>query len=416
MKNKFLLILLSAAICLSLALPAFANDAFAQCVGLVNVPFGVPSVDGVIGETEGWSDAVSIDKTLYGTAWSSESDFKFSFDFYTAYDEKGIYIAADIKDNFTLRRGSDLSQIENGTVISSENYIYDENGMAFDGDDFIFMLDPHNYFARNGFDDRYDYTAWYNVGLTESGAKLIRTRFNDGEVAGAAVAGAKTDDGWLFEAFIPYSEIIKDAAAASDGAFNITEAQLAEATKGNMFEDGFADKRSDATFTSAEIIYADRYKTADGNTETWQRYCTVASSVRGINGESSDSVSAACYGIFLRMLEKGSTEDTGRIAGFGGNQFDGTSSVDAEHAAMLGKTDKNTDDEDKKEETTTETVETTGSIAEETSKVSHDQKEDKPSRLPALVPLACILLVGVVAAVIVKKKSAPDEDKKEKND
>ena len=417
---KKILSLILTAVLLTAALTVFsnANDYFTECVGVVNVGLSSPSVDGEISDSDGWSNPVHVDRTKYGTAWSSESDFRTEYDLYIAYDENGLYFAADIKDDFTLQDGYGKT-IKNGTVISSENYTYDDDGMVFDGDDFIFMLDMQNFLARSGYTSNRDFTAWYNVGLTGGGAKMLRSRFNEGEIEGAKVSGHTTDDGWLFEAFIPWTEISKDCSAASDGEFAPTAKELATAATGNMFADGFADRSNDNTFTAAEVIYVDRYTDESGSVQTWQRYCTVAASVRGDRGEGSDSVSVACYGIFLRFLDKQSTETTGRLDGFGGDAFMGSGKVDIELAKTLGEVnEKEKPAETEKSDSETDKAPVAPKAETEKATDNTNKKDDREPRVLVLIPIGCIIAALAVVFVIVKKQSKKNtgENKPTKTD
>ena len=172
MKKRILPVFI-ALLLLVLPVSALANEP----VGIVKVGYSTPTVDGNIGgAAEGWNCGFELNNTLYGTAWSAHEDYRWVCRYYTAYDKDGIYCAADMDDNFDLVFDAAGSTIHNGFIYSTEDTsASDDNGFAFDGDVFILALDPQNYFMREGYESQSDFTAWYNVGLFESGAKIYRT-------------------------------------------------------------------------------------------------------------------------------------------------------------------------------------------------------------------------------------------------
>ena len=304
---------------LALMLPLFgiavtANDDFRKEVGAVDVNRATPDIDGIIKKDEGWGSATHIDKSNYSTAWTSMRTYEWNCDSYFAYDENGLYFALDINDDFELTDenfGADGVRTV-GTVISDpdDDSYADADIASFNGDTFIITLDPLNYFINNSTPHTKQFTARYSVGITEDGAVLDR-RIYDGDkesfvrydISSSYVNGRLTENGWQFELFISFEDIASDCEILSDGQWIPDAEELGAASTGEIYDErGFADRKNGNTWYSADYIYVDRYIDEDSlETETWQRYCTVATYVNGYSGDSTDGISNACDGIYMKL-------------------------------------------------------------------------------------------------------------------
>ncbi len=229
----------------------------------VAAPKAKPTLDGVPLAEEGWSAPAKLArgyvKTLMDYTYVCAADA----DIYFAYDEGGLYYAADITElaevdgeetgnSFMYSRGEDWIDNEGPTA---------ENIVGYDGDVFILALDPLGLYIRNGYIAATDYTVWYCVGLFEGDeARMFRTRANTGDITDEVkVSGKATEKGWSFEAYLPWELIIADMEEYTYGRATCTVEDLIQ---------GGAQFRSAA-------IYMDRFDDPEmGEVNTRGSYMT----------------------------------------------------------------------------------------------------------------------------------------------
>lgn len=276
-----------------LSLTVYANPDMQADIGNINVPMSTPTIDGSINANEGWSEGVYAYKDLMAT-FGNTNDILQSFYLYYAYDEDGLYYAADILDNsFVLSTGEDdIDNVQNDFNIKNE-VVY-----GYNGDIFTFVIDPLGRFLYEGYLANNDYNAWYSVGIFEGNVcRMFRGHNRSGDItAEVKVNGQTTDSGWRFEAFIPWDFICQDAEDMSFGDITVTPAELYA---------GGAQHR-------AMAIYMDRFVDPEsGDVATFQRFATCGHVLAdGLMGYLSSGVCLKAYGITLTMEGNGETAET----------------------------------------------------------------------------------------------------------
>ncbi len=275
-------------------LSVFANPNMKGDIGTIKIPdMASPMVDGDITAEEGWSEGVYAHRDLMAT-FGNTNEINQSFWLYYAYDQSGLYYAADIKDNsFTYSTGpDDIDNVKNDFNIKNEN-VY-----GYNGDIFTFVIDPLGVFLDTGFTANDDYTAWYSVGIFEdSGCHIYRGHSNPAELtADVKVSGKATAEGWLFEAFIPWDYICEDTESMSYGEIKVTEEQL--------YAGGAAHR--------VMAIYMDRFYDDEAEqVATFQRFSTCAYKLYdGLSGYLSSGMPIKCYGITLELGEAPANQET----------------------------------------------------------------------------------------------------------
>ncbi len=270
----------------AMLVPVMAEeDNFLGEIGEIPCPWGAPTVDGTIDTAEGWSAAQYIDKTNTDGAWGGE-EVVITGNIYRAYDDKNLYIAADIViPELSLSEGEDwIEGDETG------------NKPGWDGDVFVYTLDPLAEFVNLGFAS--DVGIWYCFGIFEGNVvRTYRSHVNDGEVSDVVkAAGAVTDGGWRFEAAIPWETICKDVEDISYGDIVLTPADILKA--GNKI--------------SSEMLYYDRVYDPEATERiTGSRYATICTTCPdGTPGPSATPWQLKCYGMHFILGEKPSAEDT----------------------------------------------------------------------------------------------------------
>ena len=235
----------------------------------VDMPRCSPLIDGTI-EEEYWSDPAYLNGPTAGHFWGS-NDLTSEAKLYFAYDDTGLYFAADITDN------DQLSGFTYCTGYDDINNSGSTRPYGFNGDVLTLMLDPLGVYEQK----TYPYTVWYNVGLFEDGSiRVYRSRVNEGEITSSCTAaGSVTENGWKFELFIPWSVIISDSNAISSSKITVTNDELIA---------------PDAV-SRASVMYMDR---ADG--DTWGRFITVCEKTYdGYDGCVTNGTSPKTYGLKL---------------------------------------------------------------------------------------------------------------------
>lgn len=290
--------MLKRTICILLLLSCFAltvsaNPNMQADVGNINVPMSAPTVDGNIDPNEGWSEGVYAYKDIMAT-FGNTNDILQSFYLYYAYDEEGLYYAADIlDDSFVLSTGED--DIDN---VKNDFNIKDEVVYGYNGDIFTFTIDPLGRFLNEGYLANTDYNAWYSVGIFEGNiCRMYRAHNRSGDItAEVRVNGAVTDAGWRFETFIPWNFIVQDTEDISFGDITVTPAELCA---------GGARHR-------AMAIYMDRFVDPEsGDVATFQRFATCGYVLAdGLMGYLSSGMCLKAYGITLTMEGDGRVTDT----------------------------------------------------------------------------------------------------------
>ncbi|MBQ4562780.1 MAG: hypothetical protein IJA55_10680 [Clostridia bacterium] len=263
-------------LCLIMLLPTFVFGYAGEVEQnpAVSMPKATPVIDGTI-EYGAWSDPAYLNDATSGRFWDINEPTS-EAELYFAYDDNGLYFAADITD----------SSEANGFVPSTGYDDIDNLGTkkpyGFNGDVMSLMLDPLGVYEKSS----YQTTAWYNVGIfSDNTVKVYRSQVNEGDITSSVSAkGSITEDGWCFETYIPWSIIVSDVSSATGSKLSVTQAKLA--TVGSV--------------SRAACMYMDRYYTAGGSVNTWGRFITVCEKTYdGYSGTSTSGVAAKAYGITL---------------------------------------------------------------------------------------------------------------------
>ncbi|MBR5515046.1 MAG: hypothetical protein IKU52_02445 [Clostridia bacterium] len=279
--KKFLIILFTALMFLSTFVHSFAfevdwEEDFVAEIGNISLPEATPSIDGQITEGEGWSEAKYFDKTNTEGAWGGQVVDVYG-NLYRAFDSENLYIAANINiPEYSLCEGEDwIEGTDTGDL------------PGWDGDVFILSLDPMQALLNQGFGT--DPAAWYCIGLFDGGeVRTYRTHINDKEITDIVSAkGNVTENGWMFEAAIPWKTICDDIEELSFGYVEITPEDILK--EGNII--------------SASMIYYDRrYDPEADKRITHSRYVTVATVFPdGTLGVVGTPWTIQAHGIFLNV-------------------------------------------------------------------------------------------------------------------
>ena len=270
----------------AMLVPVMAEeDNFLGEIGEIPCPYGAPAVDGAIGTAEGWSAAQYFDKTNTDGAWGGE-EVVITGNIYRAYDDKNLYIAADIViPELSLSEGEDwIEGDETG------------NKPGWDGDVFVYTVDPLGEFVNLGFGS--DVGIWYCFGIFEGNVvRTYRTHVNDGEITDTVkAAGTVTDGGWRFEAAIAWETVCKDVEDISYGDIVLTPADLVKA--GNKI-------------TSSMIYYDRVYDPEQTERITGSRYATICTTCAdGTPGTSATPWQLKTYGMHFILGEKPAADTT----------------------------------------------------------------------------------------------------------
>ncbi len=274
-----------------LGMTVYANPNMQGDIGNINVPKSAPMIDGNITSAEGWSEGVYAYKDLMAT-FGNCNDILQSFYLYYAFDENGLYYAADILDNsFVFSTGED--DIDNK---KNDFNIKNENVYGYNGDIFTFTMDPLGRFVEYGYMGNTDYNGWYSVGIFEGNiCRMYRGHNRSGDITDQVkLQGHTTDKGWCFEAFIPWNFFIEDAEDMSFAEICPTVEEMAKAGAKHR----------------AMAIYLDRFVDPEsGDVATYQRFATCGYElIDGLLGYLSSGMCLKAYGITL-SLEGSHTSD-----------------------------------------------------------------------------------------------------------
>lgn len=175
-----------------------------------------PTVDGNITKTEGWSEPAYMneDTLLYD---DKKLPLNIFAEVYFAVDSEGFYFAADITENIrayspgaVIPEWSD-KEVEAGLVYSSYHEI---DGYREDGDCFSLGIDVMDILREYGEpQSSYRRCPKYNIYIYSDGSLKMFSydRFGDSDITDRVLLkGAATEEGWRFEAWLPWSLIRED--------------------------------------------------------------------------------------------------------------------------------------------------------------------------------------------------------------
>ncbi|MBR5515418.1 MAG: DUF4838 domain-containing protein [Clostridia bacterium] len=249
--KKVLLFILTLIISIHFTVPSFAittyyMDKFEEAAGDVSVPVN-----------NGWSETLHIDETNYIPSYDRFSDNYPKADMRFKYTDEGLCFYADIEDeDFIFTTG------RNNFYYGIDMYRKESDFYAWNGDVFIFTVDPANILLNSGLTLASDYEAWLCFGMTEDEKIVVRrTRFGEADLTEKIEAtGCVTDKGWQLEACIPWDIIAS--------LVDLTSFGIAEFNKAAILEKG--------TLSKACVIFMDRYfDNETGKNETGNRLSTL---------------------------------------------------------------------------------------------------------------------------------------------
>ena len=262
-------------------------------------PKAKPTIDGVIAENEGWSNAVYLNET-YGTRSWGSNPLMAKADIYFAYSDSGIYFAVDLTEIATgewyngatgeIQTYTKLSSGVTDSIIESTGldttYENDTTNYGFDGDVICFTIDPLGLLEK----DEYNNLTRYNVAFVNGKTEVYRSVTNNGFITEEVEAVCVIDhenNKMMCECYIPYSIICSDLNAETNGKYSLTPDDLSEYD---------AESR-------AMITYMDRFIDPEQEAvETFSRYMTVCRKTwDGRDAIHSDSAYVTRdYGIIIK--------------------------------------------------------------------------------------------------------------------
>lgn len=363
----------------------------------IQMPYASPVIDAVIDENEGWSAPALFDNSTVGYFWAHQT-LTTSADLYFAYDDNGIYVGADIIERDFVsaidQNGNPADYVGNYFIPSTGeddiNPSGDRNDYGWNGDVFIFAIDPLGQFNEAGFMANSDYTAWYCIGLFEDGSsRMYRSKVNYGEITNQVKLGAKTtEEGWTLEAFIPWEIIVKDAEDMGFGDVTVTE----------------EDMIKNAATSRATVMYMDRFFDTEGEiVDTWGRYITVPQyTSAGIAGPMSSGDCVCAYGLTLvnageQSADQQDTTDSGSTDNNTSVPDDTTSEVN--NSVSTTDTAKNEDSNNSETGTVSKTPTTTKTPA--TNKNTATTNKNNPASSAQTFDAGIAVAIGVLAISVV---------------
>lgn len=292
-----------------------------------------PTLDGVISDDEGWSDPAYLDYDQVGFSWRFQ-DMTTYAELYFAYDDNGLYFAADVTEDsflsavneagdpkdflgntFVLSTGyDDLSNETEEVVPGSGKEVYP---YGYNGDIVALTLDPHCVLINKaGLTGNADRPPQYNIGLFEGEeegtveARVYLTYAQSKELTGEgsevkAAATLKDEEtrteitlagreyeakktGAQMEIFIPWTQIYDDMVYVS---------LLDEEEIGFTAE----DLAKSGSVMRAAVTYMDRFYDEEGQVyDNWGRFITVCAKTKnGLRGNETSQTTIDSLGLTL---------------------------------------------------------------------------------------------------------------------
>lgn len=359
----------------------------------IKINNATPTIDGSITEYEGWSNAALMNYDTLGFFWhvnplTMEGEVRF------AWDEENYYYCANIIDGKET-----VHEITGETIPAGHNsFIYstgeddidrktDGTAFGYNGDVFGMFVDPLGAFIENGFvgDDN---TPWYLVSLYEGDiARMYREKVNAADITDKVkVAGHKTENGWCFEAAIPWDMMINDIDVVSYGDVMLN--------KEDILKDG--------SLIRAGAMYHDRFIDPEADeVATWGCFVTVpAVMADGTPGHLGTGTDVMSLGLTLNVVNPSSPSDDVTTAGT--TTADTTTVPDTEETELVTDDKGNTVTDDKGNKITQKVNKTTTKKAS-TSKPSGGSAA-QTFDIGIAVALGALLTSGIGIAASKKRK------------
>ncbi|MBQ4602199.1 MAG: S-layer homology domain-containing protein [Clostridia bacterium] len=266
--KKIIFLLLSLVMFTALAVGINAGTDYIKPNPPITVEITTPTVDGNITKTEGWSAPIYMNEDTLNYRYRDKpltiwAEVRF------AMDMSGVYFCADIYDGISVHdpNGSEVPT-DNGFVPSIEYWTG-----ALIGDKFTMNLDPLGIINSLGPMAGTDVVPAYSVRMLEGGQLIVDSLYDrPNETLDTFKAECRvTENGWCFEVFIGWDEIIED--------FNDIIKDYPEYTNGDITLD-INDIICDTSLIKAGCIYEDWYYDDPENYPEVYNVYTTASETR----------------------------------------------------------------------------------------------------------------------------------------
>ncbi|MBQ3183906.1 MAG: S-layer homology domain-containing protein [Clostridia bacterium] len=182
----------------------------------VTVEITSPTVDGNITKTEGWSEPVYMNEDTMEYL-SKNRPLNIFGEVYFALDWHGFYLAADIKENVSAYAPDSNPPAIGVPMTAGLVYADDKIGNGQNGDCFSIGIDVLDIMRTNpGVDvgERYTVGPNYSVYIYKDGSFRVYGFDDNGNVTDitehVVIEGKAIDEGWCFEIWIPWQEIVCD--------------------------------------------------------------------------------------------------------------------------------------------------------------------------------------------------------------
>ncbi len=262
--KKIILIIVSMFMFCALAVGINAGTDYIKPNPPVTVEITTPILDGNITKTEGWSTPVYMNEDTLNYRYRDKpltmwAEVRF------AMDISGFYFCADIYDGVSIHDPNGFEiPTDNSFVSSVESWTG-----ALIGDKFTMNLDPLGIINSLGPMAGTDVVPAYSVRMLEDGQILVDSQYDyEYETLDAVKAeGRITENGWCFEVFIGWNEIIED--------FNKIIKDYPEYTNGDIVLD-INDIICDTSLIKAGCLYQDwYYEDPENYPEYYNAYTTA---------------------------------------------------------------------------------------------------------------------------------------------
>ncbi len=383
--KKIILCVFLLAIMLVTSVSGFAaynldDYAFEAGIGRVMMNNGTPTVDGNITDDEGYGAPVTINHTNVTTTWSPQSRCIVEIVARYAWDDKGIYLAADITDPSMIpTTGLDELTME-----------YDPGDTyGWNGDVLFFGIDLADSFYNAGFTNSSDYTTWYCISVDEAGMfKCYRTQSDVGDITSDVTGSAAlTDDGWKFEVLLSWDLLCEDALSISLGDVSVSASDVTPIGTVSPSMISYMDR---AYYTGDFTVFSNE-GFAEEELFVLARSVTIPTTLRdGTDGWMNPGHAIRNYGIELVTADAtGYAPDTPPVK----------DTEPADTAPAVPESDDEAEDDTTEPTDTTKTADTTAS--------SDDSGNGEGGMNPGIIigiVAAAVVVIAVVIVVILKKK------------
>lgn len=256
---------------------------------------GSPSVDGSISDGEGWGDVVTFDHKNLLQFWASSSRCIISADVRMAWDDTGLYISADITDPTMIPVTG-----EDGTGVDDDN---GTNDYGWNGDVFVFALDPQGKFLEEGFVTTDWRSAWYCFGIDANGkvkCYVTQSTYTGDITSRIDINGTLNSDGWTFEAKLPWDRLNQDTEAVTDYEISLDKDAFTQLGTKSRAGITYVDR---AEFNTENSIFSNT-EYAEGTIFTLSRSISVPTIHDDGMNYNSGTPAAYSYGIDLTIADE----------------------------------------------------------------------------------------------------------------